>query len=312
MKTYINKSRQLLKVTSFILCLLLLLLTGTGYGQNEVQKVPSKKPVKNTFESIWLIDNQTVMVPIKGTFEMDIMHRFGTLKNGYSDFFGFFAPSNIRLGFEYVPVKNLLVGASITKVDMTVEGYAKYALLKQTKGLYPVSITYYGDMAIETRTKNNFRYDPTDRLMYFNQLIIARKISDELSIQIAPSITHVNSVNGYNTGDTTQDGKSIIGKQMHHDHFAIAFSGRYKISPTMAIIANYDQPITKHAVNNPNPNLSAGLEINTSGHTFQVFLGNYYFITPSRNNYFNQNNPTGYHSLGNFLIGFNITRLWNF
>ncbi len=80
----------------------------------------------------------------------------------------------------------------------------------------------------------------------------------------------------------------------------------------MAIIANYDQPITKHAVNNPNPNLSAGLEINTSGHTFQVFLGNYYFITPSRNNYFNQNNPTGYHSLGNFLIGFNITRLWNF
>ena len=47
------------------------------------------------------------MVPIKGTFEMDIMHRFGTLETGYEDFYGFFAPSNIRLGFDYVPVNQI-------------------------------------------------------------------------------------------------------------------------------------------------------------------------------------------------------------
>lgn len=33
------------------------------------------------------------------------MHRFGSVKNGYKDFFGLFAPSNIRLGFSYVPIK---------------------------------------------------------------------------------------------------------------------------------------------------------------------------------------------------------------
>ena len=61
--------------------------------------VPAKvKPVKNTFQSIWISDNQTVMVPVKGTMEMDIMHRFGTWNNGYEDFWGFFAPSNIRIG----------------------------------------------------------------------------------------------------------------------------------------------------------------------------------------------------------------------
>src|SRR5215212_6219228 len=57
----------------------------------EVAVVKKVKPVKNTFGSIWLIDNQTVMVPIKKTFEMDIMHRFGTIDNGYKDFYGFFA-----------------------------------------------------------------------------------------------------------------------------------------------------------------------------------------------------------------------------
>src|SRR5687767_2316643 len=65
---------------------------------------PKIKPVKNTFGSIWIIDNQTVMVPVKKTFEMDIMHRFGTVGNGYEDFWGMFAPSNIRLGVSYAPI----------------------------------------------------------------------------------------------------------------------------------------------------------------------------------------------------------------
>ncbi len=47
------------------------------------------KPVRNTFESIWLIDAQTVEVPVKGTFEMDFRHRFGLVNNGYKDFYGF-------------------------------------------------------------------------------------------------------------------------------------------------------------------------------------------------------------------------------
>ena len=55
--------------------------TKTG---TEATTTPVKaKPVKNTFESVWIIDNQTVMVPIKGTLEMDIMHRFGTVDKGY-------------------------------------------------------------------------------------------------------------------------------------------------------------------------------------------------------------------------------------
>lgn len=43
---------------------------------------------------------------------------------------------------------------------------------------------------------------------------------------------------------------------MKHDHFALAFSGRYKVTNSMAIMVNYDQPITIHTANNPNPNLS--------------------------------------------------------
>ena len=157
---------------------------------------PAKiKPIKNTFQSVWIIDNQTVMVPAKKTFEMDIQHRFGTINKGYEDFWGFFAPSNIRLGVNYSPLNKLFVGIGITKSDMIWDFSAKYSIIQQTKSIYPVSVTYYGDFSFDTRTdgKNGafkhflsntkitdgdglFTYY-TDRFLYFHQIIIARKIN---------------------------------------------------------------------------------------------------------------------------------------
>ena len=46
----------------------------------------------------------------------------------------------------------------------------------------------------------------------------------------------------------------------------------------------------------------------TSSHAFQVFMGNYNAIVPQYNNKFNQNDFRDWQ----FVIGFNITRLWNF
>jgi hypothetical protein len=310
--------------------LLVMTVSMVMFGQNTdsttdntetIQPAKKAKPVKNTFEGIWLIESQTVMVPVKRTFEMDIMHRFGTLEKGYEDFYGFFAPSNIRLGFSYVPVDNLLVGASITKSNMTWEGYAKYALLKQTKGKYPVSVTYYGNASLDTRKKSNFIYW-SDRMMFFNQLIIARKVTDKFSIQVAPSLTHQNVVNGYyKTSGSLADStyKAVVKGEMKHNHFAISVAARYKIKEGMSVLFGYDQPLTRHAANNPNPNLSIGIEFTTSSHAFQLFVSNYYYMTPQRNSLYNRNNPItikGFNDITfrkeNFLIGFNITRLWNY
>ena len=128
------------------------------------------------------------MVSPKGTFEMDFQHRFGVWKNGYEDFFGLFAYSNIRLGASYVPIKRLSIGAGLTKYKKIWDGNVKYAIFDQmTKGgRMPVSVTYYGNMAVDSRTSDNFRHF-SDRLTFFNQLIIARKITDNFSAQVAPS-----------------------------------------------------------------------------------------------------------------------------
>jgi hypothetical protein len=278
-------------------------MAGGMFAQDVPESKPSKKtkPVKNTFESVWLTDNQTVMVPVKGTLEFDIQHRFGTVNKGKKDVFGIFAPSNIRLGINYAPVKNLFLGAGLTKERTQIDLNAKYALLEQTPGKMPVSVTYFGNMVIDGRDKSNFRYT-VHRFSYFNQLIIARKITEKFSAQAAPSLSWYNNVEAY------VNSKGEIVKKMNNYHFAFSLSGRYKITDKMAVIAGYDQPLTQHLTNNPDPNISFGIEVTTSSHAFQVFAGNYYGIVPQSNNVFNQNNYRD----GQFLIGFNITRLWNF
>ena len=119
MKLLINKAKPGLIAPVFFICCLLLLngiLSAQDSTMVEQPEAPVKaKPVKNTFQSVWISDNQTVMVPVKGTMEMDIMHRFGTWNNGYEDFWGFFAPSNIRMGMSYVPIDKLNVGIGFTK-----------------------------------------------------------------------------------------------------------------------------------------------------------------------------------------------------
>jgi len=303
MKAFIKYSRYTFWMTS--LCIIL--STAAFAQNNDVDSVQTalkaaRKPVKNTFDGNYMIDNQTVIVPIKGTFEFDFQHRFGLINNGIKDMFGLYAGAVIRLGFSYVPVKNLQLGFGSISDPMQVDGNVKYAILHQTKdGSMPVSVTWFSNAVIDTRSKDNF-VNSGDRFSFFHQLIIARKISDKLSIQVAPSISHYNNIPGYFASDGS------VKPTMKNDHVAIAFTGRYKITSSMGIMVNYDQPLTQHPTNNPRPNISFGLEMVTSAHAFQVFVGNYSSIVPQRNNFFNQNDFTK----SQYLVGFNISRLWNF
>jgi Membrane bound beta barrel domain (DUF5777) len=277
-------------------------LMAQGDSSAPVPTAKKNPPVKDIFRSNLVLENQTIMVPIKGSFEFVIQHKFGNVNNGFEDFYGLFAPSNIRLGFNYVPIDKLQLGTGLTKDRMQLDLNAKYAIIKQTRsGNIPVSVTAFGEMAIDLRSSENFVKN-TDRISYFTQILIGRKFCDRFSAQVAPSLTYFNNVEGY----VDADGK--IQPKMNNMHFAIAFLGRIRLTEKMFFLMNYDQPLTQHPTNNPHPNISFGFEMATSSHDFQIFMGNYNYILPASNNFYNQNDYTK----GQFQIGFNISRLWNF
>ncbi len=289
-----------------VLCLLTIFFTSwnglMAQDSLETETINKPRPVI-IFEDQFMVDNQTVAVARKKVLNMAIQHRFGKVNNGKKDFFGIFAPANIRLGMTYTPIDNLMVGIGVTKERYLVDFNGKYALVKQMdKGGWPVSITYFGNIAIDSREKKGNFVNWGDRISYFNQLMIARKITEKLSVQGSFSLSHFNNVEAY------RDKEGNIQPKMKNDHFAVSFLGRYKLTERFHLIANYDQPLTQHPTNNPEPNIGFGIETTTISHSFQVFAGNSGGIVPQYVNFYNQNN----YRKGQFLIGFNITRRWNF
>jgi hypothetical protein len=244
------------------------------------------------FEGASLIENPTNVLFDKNTLEVQMQHRFGLLKetNTLAGIYG--DGANIRIALSYAIHERLTLGYGTTKNNRLQDFFWKAALLRQTRSnSMPVSVSYYGNFTIDARPEKTFNLIQ-DRYSFFNQVIIAKRISPNVSMQIAPSISHFNAVE----------------PGMKNDLFAIAFGGRFKISPNTAIIADYSQPLTQFDLKNPHPGISFGVEFATSAHAFQVFLTNYAGIVSQQNYMKNQNDFFD----GDFMIGFNITRNYNF
>ena len=286
-----------------ILLFTFLILPLIVFAQDKVKDSVKDKPERPAFESSYIIDNPTNVLLSKNALEVQMSHRFGLINGGTNDLAGFWAPSNIRIGLAYGIHERLTIGYGTTKFDRLQDFNWKVGILKQTRSnKIPVSVSYYGNFVIDARTKDNFALDQ-HRYSYFNQLIIARRFSPNFSLQVAPSVSHYN----------------VVENTMRNDMVAVAVGGRYKISPQTALTVDYSQPITEFLKDNPSPGISIGVEFATSAHAFQLFITNYQGIVPQKNYMFNQNDGFGRGEWnpfseggGQFLIGFNITRLYNF
>ncbi|NOR73595.1 MAG: hypothetical protein GQ525_00395, partial [Draconibacterium sp.] len=107
----------------YIYILILSVFVCNTFAQDiDTEIKPKDKPVRSPFESGLLIDNQTSVIPVKNTLEFVIQHKFGTMENGFSDLFGIYSPgANIRLGLNFVPIKNVQIGTGVTKKNMYID-----------------------------------------------------------------------------------------------------------------------------------------------------------------------------------------------
>ena len=270
------------------------------FAQEDSLKQATSKPVRFTFGTTILIDNHTVATPYKGGLEMEIHHRFSLIEN-YHNLFGIFGSANTRLGLNYGITDRLMIGAGTTKDYKLQDIQWKYLILQQTEdNSMPVSLSYYGNIVADLRKEDAFgpaaSFKEIHRFSYFTQLIIARKLSEKVSLQIAPSMAYFNSV--------PRMSDSTGYKNLN---FGVSAGGRANLFGAHSVLLEYDQLITKQDVGTdleqPKPNLSLGWEINTATHTFQIFVANYNQIINQRNLVFNTNDFTK----GDYLVGFNVT-----
>ncbi len=292
-----------LKFEKYIIVVLFLLIHCSSLLAQDNADEEGKKPVESPFESTVLIDNQTSTNVYPKSLELMIHHRLGALDNGLTDLYGIYGASNIRLGINYGITKKLSVGFGTERDNMMQEFQWKYNILTQTQsGSIPIALTYCGNVVIDARDEDLFgmNYKFVNRLSYFNQLIVGRKFSERLSLQLAAAYTHFNAVK--------------IENGIVHDNIGISFGGRFKVYNYNSIIFEFDYPIPIEGGNtyvdsltiDPKPNIALGFEFNTGTHALQIFLANYREIVAQKNYAYNENDFTE-DFVENFLIGFNIT-----
>lgn len=280
----------------FILLTLSLFLTPL-FAQEESQTAAGSTPVRFTFGTSILIDNETVATPYKGGLELKIQHRFSLIEN-YHNLYGIYGSANTRLALNYGISDRLMLGLGTTKDYQLQDIQWKYLILQQTEdNKMPVSLSYFGNVVADLRTKDAFgpaaSFKDIHRFSYFTQLIVARKFSEKISVQVAPSFIYFNSVPRFS--DTT--GYKNL-------NFGLSAGARANLFGSHSLMIEYDQLLTKQDLDvQPKPNLALGWEINTATHTFQVFVANYNQIINQRNLVFNTND----FSKGDYLVGFNIT-----
>ena len=281
----------------FLILLTLSLSITSLFAQVDSLKQVTSKPVRFTFGTTTLIDNNTVETIYKGGLEMQISHRFSQIEN-YHNLFGIYGSANTRIGLNYGITDRLMIGIGTTKDYQLQDIQWKYLILRQTvDNSMPVSLSYYGNFVMDLRTKDAFgpaeRFRQIHRLSYFTQIIVARKINNMFSVQIAPSVTYFNSVP--QNIDSTAGYKNL--------NFGLSAGARANLFGSHSVILEYDQLLTKQNIAvQPKPNLSLGWEIGTATHSFQVFVANYNQIINQRNLVFNTND----FKKGEYLIGFNI------
>jgi len=281
----------------FILLILSLFLSPV-FAQEEAQVVKkSSDPVRNTFSTELLIENQTVASPYKGGLQLQIQHRFSPIESIHN-LYGIYGSANTRIGLNYGITDRLMIGAGTTKEYALQDLRWKYLILQQTEdNSMPVSLSYYGNIVADLRDEEYFGpstdFKQMHRLSYFTQLIVARKFSEKISAQIAPSFIYMNTVKRYSD--------EVGYKNMN---FGLHAGARANLFGNHSLMLEYDQLLTKQdtgeEMDQPKPNFAFGWEIGTATHSFQVFASNYNLIIDQYNLLYSN-------AEGDYMFGFNIT-----
>lgn len=247
-----------------------------------------------TFKGSRIINGQSVETRRKGELEFIFSHRFGLLNEGPYTLWGL-DQSVTRLGLEYGLSDRFGIGIGRTSVDRTFDGFLRYKVLRQQK-TFPFTLTAMGSVFYRTSPRNSETPVPLtaeDRLAYATQLLIARKFSSRLSLQLNPVYVHRNTVN-----QTYEN----------NDDLALGIAGRFKFTHSVALSAEYMKRL--NARPNAPPDyyrydaIGIGIDIETGGHVFQLVLTNTlgmferYTIAETYENFWD----------GDIHFGFNITR----
>jgi opacity protein-like surface antigen len=264
----------------------------------QLEKEHTDEPIYEiaTFKTTRIGLGHSIETRKKGALEISLFNRFWNHEEETTQ--RFLADEvNIRFGLDYAITDNLTFGIGYSNFDKITDSFLKYKILKQQKGSKkaPLSIALFQGFSHKknsTTYSTNYQSNTIDSDIYsfVSQVLIAKKINQVFSVQIAPTYIHRN--------------KSVFIDQPNNQ-FAIGAGGRYKVNGHLSIVSEYYHALnTEKSTQTFNPFMvGVNWELSHLLLQFQVTNARTFsedaFITQTENNF-------NFHD-GNFHFGVNAT-----
>ncbi|MDO1500973.1 DUF5777 family beta-barrel protein [Winogradskyella maritima] len=247
-------------------------------------------PVVAAFKGLKIVNFESTKLVAKKELTFVVAHRFGSIENGFESFFGL-DDAVTRLNFIYGISDNFNISVSRSSFQKIYEGAIKYKLISQRNNGSPVTVVGYNSILINTALdKANLpKLEFENRLGYTAQLLISRKFTKNLSLELAPTFFHDNFVL-----DNNQD----------NSQYALGIGGRYKLAKRWSLNMDYGWHLNRSDTSPFKNPLSIGVDLETGGHVFQMHFTNSQAM--NTNGFLGQ--ATGDWSDGDIYFGFNLSR----
>ena len=243
------------------------------------------------FKAMKIGNLQSTKVASKGDMYMYVSHRFGSLKDGISTFFGL-DNANTKIQLAYGLFEGVQLSMSRESLRKTYAGALKFRLTSQSDN-FPMNIVGYTMVNINSELSKE-RYPHMlfeDRLSYASQVLLSRRINNKLSVELAPTYVRQNLV---------------LEKFQDHDQYALGFGGRFKLNKRLSFNLDYVYNFSRAEASVYNNPLTIGMDIETGGHVFQLLFSN----AQSTNEPGFISNAEGDWTTGDIFFGFNIVRVF--
>ena len=248
--------------------------------------------VSGAFKSTRVINAHSTEMLGKGNLDIRILHRFGLVKQGIKQLFGL-DQASMRMGADYGITNNLMVGLGRSTFRKEFDAFAKVRILQQAKGYKAIPVSVLAVVGATIWTEKSFdSIKPTtgERTSYYLQFIIGKKITSGVSLQLSPIVLHSSRIDNVGSTNTVA---------------ALGGGGRIKFSKRMAFTFDYHHVLGPKTLGYKSP-LSAGIDIETGGHVFQLHFSNAVgmneraYIAQTTNDFFK----------GDIRFGFNLSRIF--
>lgn len=270
---------------------------------SEIDTTATNETVASAFKSLKIVNLESTKLAAKGDFYFIVAHRFGFIDKGFDDFFGL-DNANTQLKFLYGVNDWLTVYIGRSGFQETYDLAAKYRLYAQKENGFPVTIVGFNSVAINSELKEEDfpKLQFENRLSYVAQVLISRKFSEKLSLEIAPSVFHENTLR-----DLLDDNNALIlPNPQDNTQFAIGLGGRYKLTNRWSVNVDYAAHLNRASQSNYKNPLSIGVDLETGGHVFQMHFTNAQAMHET--GYLGQ--TVGDWSDGKIAFGFNLVRVF--